>query len=225
MRIFVEHVRGRGSAKQLVLAVAVSGVLLAGCSSSSDSGAASHVTTTASTSSSSASVASHGGSTSADTWVPVTDAEYGLTFSMPTAAKESTSTQPGGANGSVTVKTYSADVSDDVGDALSIFPVRVTNIDAYADSYIDAFVSRFRSAGATDVAVSNRRDLAVDHHPAVDLQVSFTAKDGTKPAWLISFVSAPSALLIIQCFDSSPVASLSALRDQQTRIQDSIRLR
>lgn len=122
------------------------------------------------------------------------------------------------------VRTYTADASLQAGDALSFFPVRVTNLDVYADRYINAFVAQFRSVGATDPAVTNRYDLTVDHRPAVAFQFTFTAKDGTQPAWLFSVVSAPNALLILQCFDSSRSVSLPQLRADQTRILASLQI-
>ncbi len=156
----------------------------------------------------------------------VTDPPTGIRFAMPSKPKESTSSQPTGSGQPVQIRTYSTSTatSDRAGESLSVFPIRVTDLDAYAARYVDTLVAQFRSAGATEPVVSGRHDLTVDHRAAVTLQFTFTAKDGTKPLWLISFVSTTRALLILQFFDSSSAASSSPVRTDQARVLASMQI-
>jgi hypothetical protein len=137
---------------------------------------------------------------------------------------ESITTHPAASGDAVQVRTYSADVSTHASDSLSITQVRVTDIDTYADRYLNLFTAQFRNAGATNPVVLNRHELSVDHHPAVTFQFKFTAKNGQQPTWLITLIATPGGLLTVQCFDSSTEASSSRIRTDQSRILASVRI-
>lgn len=200
-------------AARVAIAVLASAAVVTGCSAGLTDG---HGTTIGGTTAATAARSGHG-------WA-VTDARSGIRFVLPTQGRASTTAEPDGSGGSVQVRTYSAGPSPQASDAVSFFPIRVVNLNVYADRYISTFVTQFRSVGAVDPTVTNRRSLTVEHRPAVTFEFTFTAKDGTKPAWLIGFVATPQNLLILQCFDSSPNASLPRLRADQAGILASLRI-
>jgi len=184
----------------------------------------------------SSTTAGHGGKTSvpatgpaaealAGTWVPATDAETGIRFSLPGAPEK---TGVPAFSPSVDRRRYQVQVDQVVEvtvyvDSGATEPARFPPPDTIAD----LFVAGMRADGNTDVRTLERRNASVQGRPAVDIRLTYTPKRPARghPVLFLRVVQTPTAVVELQTFTSlGAAATLPTLQSLQAKLVAGLKL-
>lgn len=157
------------------------------------------------------------------TWSTVTDVETGVRFDLPGVAAERTKPELAKDGTPLTERIYEVDLQTFAvsgGIVAGAAPIRF-DLDAYAAGIVTAF----KSQGAADAVILDKKALTVSSHPALDFRVSFTARNPAKDkaVWLIRAIDDSGTLLLLQTvgFAADPATLLPLAHILQARLVNS----
>jgi hypothetical protein len=161
----------------------------------------------------------------ASDWVRVSDARSGVGFKLPKQPTRSARTQAG-----VDERLYTAQVNgNDLGVTFGIIDLGSTaKAAATLTGYADGIAAEFHSAGATDFAITEKRDCTYDTHACQDMRIGFTptSKPDETTLWLIRIVADGTHILLLQTIAGAPKTEqqpdLTLVRQIQHRLVNSV---
>jgi hypothetical protein len=156
-------------------------------------------------------------------WVTGEDPASGVRFSLP--GKATVQKRPGNDGTPDGRRIYLYQAPGDIGVSVAVVDGAVE--EAYLDVLPDELVKQFHDAGAPDAQVGERRRNTIEGRPALDFQLSFTAKNGKRSFWLTQEIAGERHLIVLQTIgfsDTADAAFENLVRDYHRQLVAGLRL-